>query len=49
LLVASALAGYLWQTIGPAATFFAGAGFTAAAWLALLVYRRQVPALDGSK
>jgi MFS family permease len=49
LLVASALAGYLWQTIGPAATFFAGAGFTIIAWQALLVYRSQVPQIDGSK
>jgi MFS family permease len=49
LLVASALAGYLWQTIGPAATFLAGAGFSVIAWQALLVYRRQVPQIDGSK
>ena len=26
LLVASALAGWLWQYVGPAATFYAGAG-----------------------
>ena len=49
LLAASVIAGTLWQTFGPAATFATGAGLTAAAWLALLVYRRQVPPLDGSK
>ena len=45
LLVASALAGTLWQTIGPAATFFAGAAFTAAAWAALLGYWAKLPRL----
>lgn len=49
LLAASAIAGYLWQAMGPAATFFTGAGLTASAWLALLVYRRQVPQIDGWK
>lgn len=49
LLAASAMAGYLWQAIGPAATFFTGAGLTAIAWFALLIYRRQVPQIDGSK
>ena len=49
LLVASALAGALWQTFGPAATFVTGAALTASAWVALLVYRRHVPPLDGSK
>jgi MFS family permease len=29
MLGASVLAGYLWQTSGPSATFLAGAGFTA--------------------
>jgi MFS family permease len=48
LLVASGLAGFLWQAIGPAATFLAGAAFTAIAWVALLVQGRQVPRLDGS-
>jgi MFS family permease len=46
LLAASAIAGYLWQAIGPAATFFTGAGLTAAAAAALLVYARQLPRLD---
>src|SRR6185437_12649400 len=49
LLAASALAGYLWQAMGPAATFFTGAGLTAAAWAALLASGRRVPTLDGSK
>jgi MFS family permease len=48
LLVASALAGYLWQTIGPAATFFAGAGFTVIAGLGLSWYAPRVPRLDGA-
>ena len=45
LLVASALAGGLWQTIGPAATFVAGAAFTTIAWIALLLCARRVPSL----
>lgn len=39
LLAASAIAGLLWSTIGPAATFLAGAGFAALALLGLLVLR----------
>jgi len=45
LLVASVLAGGLWQTIGPAATFVAGATLTTIAWIALLVDARRVPSL----
>jgi MFS family permease len=45
LLVASGLAGWLWETFGPAATFHAGAVFTAIAGLGLLAYRRHLPAL----
>jgi MFS family permease len=45
LLVASALAGFLWDAIGPAATFYAGAAFTAFASAGLLAYRRHLPAL----
>ena len=48
LLIASSLAGWLWQAIGPAATFLAGAGFTAIAWLGLAVQRARVPHVDGS-
>ncbi len=40
LLVASVVAGALWDAVGPAATFWAGAAFTAAALSALLVIRR---------
>jgi MFS family permease len=36
LIGASLLAGWLWQTHGPAATFYAGAGFTAVALAGLL-------------
>jgi MFS family permease len=43
LLVASALAGWLWDAYGPARTFHAGALFTALAWLALLVQPRFKP------
>jgi MFS family permease len=49
LLAASAIAGALWQAIGPAATFAAGAAFTAIAWAALFVYSPQVPRLDGKR
>jgi MFS family permease len=40
LLIASALAGWLWDLYGPARTFEAGAVFTVLAWLALLVQSR---------
>lgn len=40
LLAASVLAGALWSAIGPAATFWAGGGFSAAALLGLLLVRR---------
>jgi MFS family permease len=46
LLIASALAGYLWQAIGPSATFFAGAAITAIAWVALKLYAARVPTLQ---
>jgi MFS family permease len=45
LLVASALAGFLWQAIGPSATFFAGAAFTVVAMVALALHVRHVPTL----
>ncbi len=48
LLIASALAGWLWQAIGPSATFLAGAAFTAAAWVALAIHRTRVPKIAGS-
>ncbi|HYH21503.1 MAG TPA: MFS transporter [Azospirillum sp.] len=43
LLVASVLAGALWATVGPAATFLAGAGFSAVAVVGLLAIRRRFP------
>ena len=46
LLVASALAGYLWQAMGPSATFIAGATFAGIAWMALALQLRDVPTLD---
>jgi hypothetical protein len=36
LLIASMLAGGLWDAFGPAVTFYAGAALTTAAWVALL-------------
>ena len=45
LLASSALAGGLWEWIGPSATFVAGAGFALAALLGLLRFRRELPAL----
>ena len=45
LLVASALAGLLWDAFGPAFTFYAGAGFTAMALAGWLLLRRGLPAL----
>jgi MFS family permease len=45
LLVASALAGALWDALGPAYTFYAGAAFTALAAIGWLALRRDLPAL----
>ncbi len=36
LLIASALAGWLWDFFGPAETFYAGAAFAALAWIGFL-------------
>ncbi len=50
LLVASVLAGELWQRIGPQSTFLAGAVFTALAFVGLAVARRIAPEVgDGAK
>jgi MFS family permease len=46
LLIASALAGYLWQSVGPAATFFTGAAITVVAWVWLSACAPRVPRLD---
>ena len=45
LLLASALAGFLWDAFGPAATFYAGAAFTAVAGLGLFRYRHRLATL----
>lgn len=45
LLAASLIAGALWDALGPAATFYAGAAFTAIAAAGLAAYRRHLPAL----
>ena len=42
LLVASVLAGWLWDAYGPAVTFYAGAAFTALAGIALVARRSDV-------
>jgi MFS family permease len=49
LLIASALAGWLWDVYGPAFTFYVGAAFTALAGVGLLLRRREVFALGISK
>jgi MFS family permease len=46
LLAASAIAGALWDVLGPAFTFYAGAGFTALAALGWLAWHRDLPALS---
>ena len=45
LLVASVLAGLLWDASGPSATFIAGAIITVVAVIALLAMRRALPGL----
>jgi hypothetical protein len=40
LLVASVLAGWLWDAFGPGFTFYAGAALTLVAWIALLRHGR---------
>jgi MFS family permease len=49
LLVASVLAGWLWQAVGPSATFLAGAAITVVSFAALLVIRRRLPLLGTLK
>jgi MFS family permease len=39
LLIASALAGWLWDAFGPLQTFYAGAGFAALAWIGTIARR----------
>jgi MFS family permease len=45
LLAASVVAGALWDSLGPQATFLAGAVFTAVALVGLLAVRWRVPNL----
>ena len=45
LLGASALAGFLWQSLGPSATFFASAALTVAATVGLALQFERVPTL----
>jgi MFS family permease len=43
LLIASALAGWLWDSFGPAETFYVGAAFAALAWMGLIARRVTNP------
>jgi MFS family permease len=45
LLLASGLAGWLWDAFGPRFTFYAGATFTVIAWIGFLRYGRRAAAL----
>ena len=49
LLLASVIAGALWSSLGPSATFLAGAGFTAVAALGVLIYRSRKPVLPHAR
>ena len=46
LLAASLIAGLLWDRVGPAATFFAGIGFSVVALVGLIAVRNRAPAED---
>ena len=48
LLGASALAGALWQLVGPAATFYAGAALTTAALAGWMALRGRLPPVDAA-
>jgi len=48
LLLASAIAGWLWDAHGPATTFMVGAGLTFLAWLALVTHRNAALRLKTS-
>lgn len=49
LLVASILAGVLWDSFGPSATFLAGAGLTALALMGLGLVRWNLPELGATR
>jgi hypothetical protein len=42
MLVASMLAGWLWDVAGPSATFWAGATFALVGYTGLLIRRRHI-------
>jgi hypothetical protein len=42
MLAANVLAGVLWDMVGPAATFYAGAGFAGVALLLLMVWKNRI-------
>ena len=46
LLIASALAGWLWDAYGPRFTFYAGAAFTAIALIGLMTRGRKIGTLE---
>ncbi|MEO8347068.1 MAG: MFS transporter [Betaproteobacteria bacterium] len=48
LLIASGLAGWLWDAFGPRFTFYAGAAFTLVAWIGFLGYGRRAAQLPMS-
>ena len=48
LLIASGLAGWLWDAFGPRFTFYAGAAFTVIAWIGFLRYGRRAAALPSA-
>jgi len=48
LLVASGVAGWLWDAFGPRFTFYAGAAFTVIAWIGFLLYGRRAAALPSA-
>jgi len=48
LLIASVLAGWLWDTYGPAQTFYVGAGFTVLAGIGLWWRRKDVAMLGNA-
>jgi MFS family permease len=48
LLAASVLAGWLWDAFGAPFTFYAGAAFTAIAWVAFIAYGRRASNLRPS-
>jgi MFS family permease len=48
LLIASGLAGWLWDAFGPRYTFYAGAAFTVIAWIGFQRYGRGAAALPSA-